>query len=30
MDLAFSSEQAELARTLRQFARRELAPRSAQ
>ena len=30
MDLAFSPEQEELARTLRQFARRELAPRSAQ
>jgi cyclohexanecarboxyl-CoA dehydrogenase len=30
MDLAFSSEQEELARTLRQFARKELAPRSAQ
>jgi cyclohexanecarboxyl-CoA dehydrogenase len=29
MDLAFSAEQEELARTLRQFARRELAPRSA-
>jgi cyclohexanecarboxyl-CoA dehydrogenase len=29
MDLAFSPEQDELARTLRQFARRELAPRSA-
>ena len=30
MDLAFSPEQDELVRTLRQFARRELAPRSAQ
>jgi cyclohexanecarboxyl-CoA dehydrogenase len=30
MDLAFSPEQEELARTLRQFARKELAPRSAQ
>jgi len=30
MDLAFSPEQEELARTLRHFARRELAPRSAQ
>jgi cyclohexanecarboxyl-CoA dehydrogenase len=30
MDLAFSSEQEELVRTLRQFARRELAPRSAE
>ncbi|HSB43202.1 MAG TPA: acyl-CoA dehydrogenase family protein [Methylomirabilota bacterium] len=29
MDLAFSAEQEELVRTLRQFARRELAPRSA-
>jgi cyclohexanecarboxyl-CoA dehydrogenase len=29
MDLAFSPEQEELVRTLRQFARRELAPRSA-
>ncbi len=29
MDLAFSPEQDELVRTLRQFARRELAPRSA-
>jgi cyclohexanecarboxyl-CoA dehydrogenase len=29
MDLAFSPEQEELARTLRQFARKELAPRSA-
>jgi cyclohexanecarboxyl-CoA dehydrogenase len=29
MDLAFSAEQDELVRTLRQFARRELAPRSA-
>jgi cyclohexanecarboxyl-CoA dehydrogenase len=30
MDLAFSPEQEELVRTLRQFARRDLAPRSAQ
>jgi cyclohexanecarboxyl-CoA dehydrogenase len=30
MDLAFSPEQDELVRTLRQFARRELAPRSAE
>ena len=30
MDLAFSPEQEELLRTLRQFARRDLAPRSAQ
>ena len=30
MDLAFSPEQEELVRTLRQFARRELAPRSAE
>ena len=30
MDLAFTPEQDELVRTLRQFARRELAPRSAQ